>query len=59
MNEETHRKSRWSVLLFAATLVLGSLGLAGCPDDDDDDDFFDKGPVSAVETRDKGVVPES
>ena len=49
MKEESPHKARWSVLLFAATLVLGSLGLAGCPDDDDDDDFFDKGPRPVVE----------
>lgn len=40
MNEHDSHKVRWSILLFAAVLTLGSLGLAGCPDDDDDDDIF-------------------
>ena len=40
MNEQESHKVRWSILLFAAVLTLGSLGLSGCPDDDDDDDIF-------------------
>lgn len=49
MNEHNPRKARWSILLFAATLIVGSLGLSGCPDDDDDDDIFDKRvPVARV-----------
>jgi len=40
MKEDNSHRARWSILLFALTLVVGSLGLAGCPDDDDDDDVF-------------------
>lgn len=40
MSTQDNRKARWSILIFAATLTVGSLGLSGCPDDDDDDDFF-------------------
>lgn len=39
MKEDNSGRARWSILLFALTLVVGSLGLAGCPDDDDDDIF--------------------
>lgn len=39
MKEDNSRRARWSILLFTLTLVVGSLGLAGCPDDDDDDIF--------------------
>lgn len=48
MREDNTRKARWSILLFAMTLVVASLGLAGCPDDDDDD-FFDKGVPANVQ----------
>lgn len=41
MQHHDSRKARWSILLFALTLMVGSLGLAGCPDEDDDD-FFGK-----------------
>jgi len=54
MKEHNPRKTRWSVLLFAATLTLGSLGLAGCPEDDDDD-FFDKTPPQAVQSEELAV----
>ena len=40
MSTKDPRKIRWSILLFTATLIVGSLGLSGCPDDDDDDDIF-------------------
>lgn len=39
MKEDNSHRARWSILLFTLTLVVGSLGLAGCPDDDDDDIF--------------------
>ena len=39
MKEDNSNRARWTVALFTLTLVVGSLGLAGCPDDDDDDVF--------------------
>jgi hypothetical protein len=39
MKEDNSNRARWTVVLFTLTLVVGSLGLAGCPDDDDDDIF--------------------
>ena len=39
MKEDKSYRARWSIVIFTLTLVVGSLGLAGCPDDDDDDIF--------------------
>lgn len=55
MKEDNTRKARWSILFFALTLVVGSLGLAGCPEDDDDD-FFDKGASAQVQQDESGTA---
>jgi len=44
MSAQDSRKVRWSIVIFAVTLVVGSLGLVGCPVEDDDD-FFGKDSV--------------
>ena len=57
MKLQDSQKVRWSIGIFAATLVFGSLGLAGCPDfDDDDDDFFKMAPASVVQQEESGAA---
>lgn len=53
MQQHDPRKVRWSIMLFALTLMVGSLGLAGCPDDDDDD-LFRKDVPARVQPGDAG-----
>jgi len=53
MQQHDSRKARWSILLFALTLMVGSLGLAGCPEEDDDD-FFRADASAQVQQDDAG-----
>lgn len=53
MQQHDSRKARWSILLFALTLMVGSLGLAGCPEEDDDD-FFRADAPAQVQQDDAG-----
>lgn len=49
MIEDNSGRARWSILLFAVALAVGSLGLSGCPDDDDDDDIFRAAPQGVTQ----------
>lgn len=55
MKDDNSRKARWSILLFALTLAVGSLGLAGCPNEDDDD-FFGKRAPAQIQQDDTGMA---